>query len=238
MGLLLEEESLISVVIPTLNEEGRIGALLSALAGETVPHEVILVDGGSEDKTVCEAQSAGAVVLSASGGRGAQLVAGAKIAKGDIVLFLHADSRFPEGGLAQIAERFASDPNLKGGNFRLLFDGDDAFSRWLDGFYVWLRSHGFYYGDSGIFVRRDTYDVLGGMRPIALMEDYDFVRRLEAYGPTCCIEEPPLRTSSRRFEGRRPVAIVFGWFLIHGLFHLGVSPERLAKIYNSTRRRR
>ena len=66
----------------------------------------------------------------------------------------------------------------------MLFDGDDPFSRWLDGFYVWLRSHGFYYGDSGIFVRRDVYDTMGGIRPIALMEDYDFVRRLEAHGNT------------------------------------------------------
>tara|TARA_B100000676_G_C17983381_1_gene790415 strand:+ start:60 stop:749 length:690 start_codon:yes stop_codon:yes gene_type:complete len=229
---------LISVIIPTLNEEGRIGALLNALARETVPYEVVLVDGGSEDKTTNEAAAAGAVVLSASGGRGAQLVAGVNAAKGDIILFLHADSRFPEGGLTRISKSMADDERLCGGNFRLLFDGDDPFSRWLDGFYVWLRSPGFYYGDSGIFVRRDVYDTMGGIRPIALMEDYDFVRRLEAHGKTCCIEEPPLRTSSRRFEGRRPAAIVFGWFLIHGLFHLGVSPERLARIYNSTRRRR
>ena len=79
------------------------------------------------------------------------------------------------------------DETLCGGNFRLLFDSDDPFSRWLDGFYVWLRSHGFYYGDSGIFMRRDVYDTMGGTRPIALMEDYDFVRRLEAHGNACCI---------------------------------------------------
>ena len=178
---------MISVIIPTLNEEGRIGALLNALARETVPYEVVLVDGGSEDKTTNEAAAAGAVVLSASGGRGAQLVVGVNAAKGDIILFLHADSRFPEGGLTRISKSMADDERLCGGNFRLLFDGDDPFSRWLDGFYVWLRSHGFYYGDSGIFVRRDVYDTMGGIRPIALMEDYDFVRRLEAHGKTCCI---------------------------------------------------
>ena len=67
------------------------------------------------------------------------------------------------------------------------------------------------------------------------MEDYDFSRRLERSGPTCCIEEPALVTSGRRFEGRRPLAIVAGWLVIHALFHLGVSPERLARLYNSKR---
>jgi hypothetical protein len=74
------------------------------------------------------------------------------------------------------------------------------------------------------------------MRPVALMEDYDFTRRLERYGPTCCIEDPPVVTSSRRFRGRRPVAIVWGWLNIHALYHLGVSPDRLARLYDSQRR--
>ena len=147
---------MISVIIPTLNEEARIGALLKALARETVPNEVILVDNGSEDKTTNGAAAAGAVVLSASGGRGAQVVASVNAARGDIILSLHADSRFPVGGLTRISKSMTKDERLCGGNFRLLFDGDDPFSRWLDGFNVWLRSHGSCYGDSGIFVRRDV----------------------------------------------------------------------------------
>lgn len=97
------------------------------------------------------------------------------------------------------------------------------------------RAHGLYYGDSGIFVRRRVYRALGGMRPIALMEDYDFSRRLERAGPTCCIAEPPLTTSSRRFQRRRPLAIFFGWLAIHLLYHLGFPPERLARLYRSRR---
>ena len=89
---------MISVIIPTLNEEARIGALLKALARETVPYEVILVDGGSEDKTTNEAAAAVAVVLSTSGGRRAQLVASVNAARSDIILFLHADSRFQKAG--------------------------------------------------------------------------------------------------------------------------------------------
>ena len=80
-------------------------------------------------------------------------------------------------------------------------------------------------------------DALGGVRPIAVMEDYDLVRRIKRAGPTVCLAEPPLTTSSRRFEGRRPPAIVLGWVRIHLLYWMGVSPERLALLYDSERRR-
>src|SRR3712207_8591705 len=93
-------------------------------------------------------------------------------------------------------------PEVVGGNYRLVFDGEDGFSRWLAGFYAAIRALGFWYGDSGIFVRRAAYDALGGVRPIAVMEDYDLVRRIRRAGPTACLAEPPLTTSSRRFEGR------------------------------------
>ena len=77
----------------------------------------------------------------------------------------------------------------------------------------------------------------GTIYALSLMEDYDFTRRLERTGTTCCIEDPPLVTSSRRFAGRRPLAIVWGWLKIHALYHLGVSPDRLARLYDSERRR-
>lgn len=228
---------MISVIIPTLNEARGIGALLEALAHEDTAHEVIVADGGSDDGTVTIARRLGASVLSTARGRGQQLVAGAAEARGDVLLFLHVDSVIPAGGLARIAHALVGQTALVGGNFRIHFDGDDNFSRWLDGFYVWIRKHGFYYGDSAIFVRRDVYDRLGGIRPIALMEDYDFVRRMEAAGETCCLRETPLQSSSRRFRGRHPVAIVWGWVVIHLLFHLGVSSAWLAWFYKSTRQR-
>jgi len=226
---------MISIVIPTLNEAGRLPQLLARLAAEPVPREVIVVDGGSHDATVFLARAAGARVLRASPGRGQQLAVGAAAAGGDALLFLHADSRFPPGGLAQIETALALDPDCPGGNFRLLFDGDTPFSRWLTGFYARIRALGLYYGDSGVFVRRRVYDEIGGIRPIEVMEDYDFTRRLERAGRTCCIDDPPLVTSSRRFEGRRPFAIVLGWLEIHALYHLGVSPGLLARRYESQR---
>ncbi len=226
---------MISIVIPALNEAENLPGLLSRLAREPGAHEVVVVDGGSSDDTVAAARSFGARVVCTGQGRGIQLAAGAARARGDILVFLHADSVFPRGGLAAVERALAARPDAPGGNFRLLFDGDDGFSRWLERFYAWIRARGFYYGDSGIFIRRQCLDALGGIRPLALMEDYDLVRRMEKAGPSVCIEEPALVTSSRRFRGRRPAMIVWGWLKIHALFHLGVSPGRLAGLYESRR---
>ncbi len=229
------EHPRISVVIPTLDEATRLPGLLARLSRETPAPEVIVVDGGSGDGTDHLAIEHGVRLVRAAPGRGQQLSAGAAMAGGEILLFLHADTNFPAGGLARVAEALEAAPEILGGNFRLVFDGPSGFSRWLTGFYAWIRARGLYYGDSAIFVRAETYRALGGIRPIALMEDYDFTRRLERAGRTCCIAEPPLTTSSRRFDGRHPAAIVWGWIKIHALYHLGVPPRRLAKSYEAQR---
>jgi rSAM/selenodomain-associated transferase 2 len=231
------EAAVISIVVPTLNEAERLPRLLAGLAAERPVPEIIVVDGGSDDGTDRVARRAGARLIRSAPGRGQQLAAGAAVARGDVLLFLHADCLFPAGGLVRIEQVLSRSPELIGGNFRLLFDGDTGFSRWLTGFYARIRARGLYYGDSAVFVRAECYRAIGGFRPIELMEDYDFNRRLERAGPTCCIDRPPLVTSSRRFAGRRPVAIVYGWLKIHALYHLGVSPRRLAALYDSSRRR-
>ncbi len=226
---------MISVIIPALDEAEHLPRLFADLRAGDAAAEVIVVDGGSTDGTRRIAREAGASVIRAERGRGRQIAAGAALARGEILLFLHADSRFPPGGLARIAEALAARPDAVGGNFRLDFDGGTGFDAWLERFYAWIRRRGFYYGDSGVFVRRAVHDRIGGVRAIALMEDYDFVRRLERAGPTLCIDDPPLVTSSRRFAGRSPVRIVFGWLKIHALVHLGVSPDYLARIYDSAK---
>jgi rSAM/selenodomain-associated transferase 2 len=224
--------SVISIIIPTHNEMPQLATLLQALAGEVTSHEVIVADGGSEDDTRACANAFGARLVRSRRGRGLQLQLGAEVARGDTLLFLHADSQWPSGALAAIEMAFATSSDVIGGNFQLIFDGDTRFSRWLTRFYARIRRHGFYYGDSGIFVPRTVYDKLGGIGRLALMEDYDFVRRLERFGRTTCISTHLLVTSSRRFAGRHPVAIVFGWLKIHALFHLGVPTASLARIYD------
>lgn len=226
---------MISVIIPTLNEAENLEPLLDALLAETVMAEIIVVDGGSTDGTPQVALSNGVHFIPTGPGRGQQLLTGTEAATGDVILFLHADCQFPTGGFERIERMLSDNPEIVGGNHRLHFDGDDNFNRWLDGFYAWMRSHGVYYGDSGIFIRRTALEAIGGIRPLALMEDFDLVRRLERCGETICIAEPPLITSSRRFENRHPAAIVWGWLKIHALYYLGVPPQRLAKLYNSDR---
>jgi rSAM/selenodomain-associated transferase 2 len=243
----------ISIIIPVLDERENLEHLIPALAAtngpadfsadvsadhpaENLALEIIVVDGASRDGSAETARALGARVLTTAKGRGNQLRAGADAAQGEILWFLHADCRPAAGAVGAIAAALGERPELVGGNFRLLFDGGMRFDRWLTGFYAWFRGFGLYYGDSGIFVRRGAYRECGGFRPIALMEDYDFTRRLERLGATVCINDPPLLTSSRRFRGRSAVAIVYGWLRIHALYHLGVRPERLARMYDSARK--
>jgi rSAM/selenodomain-associated transferase 2 len=223
----------VSVVIPTLDEADRLASLIAALRHEPELREIIIADGGSGDGTPSLARALGAASVTSERGRGVQLRSGAARATGEILLFLHADSVFPSGGLAAICAGLDRDLRIPGGNFLTVFDGDSRFARWLTGFYAWLRRFALYYGDSGIFVRRAVYERIGGFKAIPLMEDYDFVRRLERAGPTIRIDDPPLVTSSRKFAGRRPVAIFCGWSVVHVLYWLGVSPKRLARIYYS-----
>ncbi len=205
--------------------------MLEAIRQQGADCEVIVVDGGSEDRTLEIAHDHRVRTLVCSPGRGNGICIGAEEARGEVLFFLHADSTLLPGALDRIDEVLVTDAKVNGGNFRLVFDGNTRFSRWLTRFYAWIRSLGFYYGDSGIFVRRSVYEALGGFRPIPLMEDLDFVRRLERFRRTCCIKDPPLITSSRRFEGRRPLEIFYGWVRLQVLFWLGASPDRLAKIY-------
>ena len=218
-----------SIVIPTLNEEVALPDTLRAVSQLQGDFEVIVSDGGSVDGTVAIARSFGVLVVPSERGRGQQQIAGANHAIGDVFWFLHADS-IPASDSLRTMERALGDEGLVGGNFTLRFDGESQAARNLTLAYPYFRWLGLCFGDSGIFVRRCTYEAMGGFRPYPLFEDVDFARRVKRFGKF--VRLPcTLTTSSRRFEGRSFTRIFAHWTLLQCLYWLGVSPVRLAKFY-------
>lgn len=230
----MTSDQTVSVIIPTWNEADLItSAVTCALA---LAEEVWVVDGGSDDATLDRAKAAGARTLTSEKGRGIQLHQGARQAQGDILLFLHADVRLPPDARHAIQSAL-SDPAVIGGNFMIRFYPLSRFARVLAWANDWRRrlSHR-YYGDSGIFVRREVYHRLGGFEPIPLMEDYNFSRCLEQNGQTVYLRNPHVIASTRRFQDRWPETVA-RWVGIQLLHWLGVSPWRLAGAYPDVRSR-
>ncbi|MCA1575804.1 MAG: TIGR04283 family arsenosugar biosynthesis glycosyltransferase [Acidobacteria bacterium] len=223
-------QTLLSVIIPTLNEEKVIGRTLQALSGESFTStEVIVADGGSSDATTRIAERFGARVLSCERGRGQQLHSGAQHATGDTLLFVHADTRCPPQTPDLLAKAL-SDPAIIGGNFAIRFDGETRAARFMTWFYPQLGKIGLCYGDSGIFVRAAIYHELGGFKPIPLFEDVEFVQRLRKRGRMVHIPVAVV-TSSRRFEERDFVWTFARWSILQALYWLGVSPRVLSQFY-------
>jgi len=171
----------LSVIVPTLDAAASLPATLAVLA-EACPllREVIVADGGSRDRTVAIAEAAGARVVMAPRGRGAQLAAGAAVAEGTWLCFLHADTR-PEAGWAAVVARFISDARNRERAGYLAYRLDDASApaRRLERIVAWRsRVLGLPYGDQGLILARDLYRALGGFPPLVVMEDVAFVRRI------------------------------------------------------------
>jgi rSAM/selenodomain-associated transferase 2 len=222
----------LSIVIPAWNEARLIADAVQGAA--RIADEVIVVDGGSEDGTAQLAGAAGARVLAAPKGRGAQLHAGARAARGEVLLFLHADVRLPPAARTAILERLA-DPQVIGGNFLIEFLPASWFTHLLAPLNDLRRAiTRRYYGDSGIFVRRTAYHALGGFRPYPLMEDYDFSSRMERAGRCAYIREIRVMASARRFQGRE-LRTLFCWMSLQLLYWLGVPPHRLYRAYPDVR---
>ncbi len=223
----------ISIIIPALNEAQSIGETLDAAARVRGEVEVIVVDGGSADRTAEVARERGARVVTSARGRGVQMHAGALHARGDVLWFLHADTLAPADALRCI-ERALGDPRAVGGNFRIRFDGASGAARFLTWLYPRLRLLGLAYGDSGFFVRRAAYERAGGFKPLPVFEDLDLLRALWRQGRFVQAESYVV-TSSRRFEGRSFALTFARWSLLQGLYWLGVSPHTLARLYAPVR---
>ncbi len=217
---------MISVVIPSLNEQASIrAAVASAAAGAT---EVIVVDGGSTDDTVAEARAAGGRVVVGPRGRAAQLAAGAARAAGEWVVFLHADT-WLESGWADALRRL--DADVVGGAFRFTLNSSRGRYRVVEAA-VRLRCALLKrpYGDQGLFVRRAALGAVSAFDDVPILEDVDLVRRLRREGRLAFL---PVRavTSARRWEelGFWRATLV-NWYVMM-LDALGAPRERLARIY-------
>ena len=223
---------MLSVVIPTLNAAAALPATLAALAeaGDWVG-EVIVSDGGSADGTAATARAAGCRIVESARGRGAQLCNGAAAARGDWLLFLHADTRL-EAGWAAAVRRFCAAPGNAGraAYFRFALADPAAAARRLEAIVDWrCRSFGLPYGDQGLLIRAATYRALGGFASLPLMEDVDFVRRL---GRERLVALPVRAvTSAARYQRGGYWARPLRNLCCLGLYLAGVAPARLVKLY-------
>jgi len=219
----------VSVIIPTLDEAERIGALIESLRMQGF-EEIIVSDGASNDDTAAIATSAGAIVVAAPRGRGKQLQRGAAAASCDNLFFLHADSMPPPNARALIALSLAT-PGVIAGCFRLVFDRRHP----LLNFYAWMSriNHDlFTFGDQGFFIGRAAFERIGGYSDAPIFEDADIVRRARRAGRFIKHGEP-MTTAARRFLRSGIVRRQLGNTGLVALYRLGVSPERLARWYRS-----
>lgn len=228
----------ISVIIPTFNEELSIAKTLDALARLVNVDEIIIVDGGSDDRTIEIAEGYNKIkklqiINFGEANRGKQLHEGTKHASGEIFWFLHADTR-PVLGCARQIKAFMRYEEIVGGNFEVVFDGKSRWARFLTKLYPQLRATGLIYGDSAIFARRSTYEKIRGYKPLPLFEDVDFYKRLQKKGQFKHINLP-VTTSSRRFENRSFIWTFAKWSVFQGLYWLGLPPRVLAKGYKQIR---
>ncbi len=220
----------ISIVVPILNEEEELPGLLESLRPLGSAVEVVFVDGGSPDRSPTILRGAGYRLIECAAGRARQMNVGAQRAGGDVLVFLHADTRLSPSGLEALRAAM-SDPRIVGGRFDIAYDTTDWPYPWIARLGN-LRSRftGIFTGDQTIFVRREAFEAAGGFPEIPLMEDVEFSRQLKRLGRVACLHTPVVGSTRKwRREGVwRTVALMW---VVRALYALGASSERLHRLY-------
>jgi rSAM/selenodomain-associated transferase 2 len=220
----------LSIVVPALDEAAGITAALQALQPlRARGAELIVVDGGSRDGTPALAAPLADAVLAAPRGRALQMNAGAAHARGEVLLFLHADTALPAQADTLVHRAVAA--GREWGRFDVRIAGRHPMLRVV----AWLmnlrsRATGIATGDQAIFVTRARFDRLGGYAPMPLMEDIELTRRLRRTGRPACLL-PPVITSGRRWESRGVWRTIFLMWRLRWRYWRGESPARLAEAY-------
>lgn len=224
-----------SVIIPVLNEQKGLPTCLGKLhtQADAYRSEIIVVDGDPKGGTLDVVQDPDVIKICSRPGRALQMNAGADIAKGTILIFLHADTQLPDRAFLSI-EQALIDPIFVGGAFDLAIESERVFLKWI-GRQASLRSRisRIPYGDQAIFLRKSFFDLIGRYKPLPIMEDVDLMRRIKKNGGRIMILQDKVRTSPRRWETEGPVYTTFRNQCLLTLFNLGVSPKKLARFYKS-----
>lgn len=221
----------VSIIMPTLNEaEGIVLTLQSLQLFRSEGHELIVVDAGSDDNTVALAKPLADQVISSERGRAMQMNAGAKLARGDILLFIHADTTLPENAMTLMCEGLQQTGKCWG-RFDLRLSGRQLLLRIVERL-INLRSRltGIASGDQAIFIRRGRFLVIDGFPEIPLMEDISISRTLKFYSDPLCLKQPVL-TSSRRWEQHGIIRTILLMWRLRLSYYLGADPAALAQKY-------
>jgi rSAM/selenodomain-associated transferase 2 len=217
----------LSIIVPMLNEEAGIGATLSGL--RELGAEIIAVDGGSSDKSVEIAQALADQVVHATRGRARQMNAGAAVAQGEVLLFLHADTRLPPAVDRLIFEAIAGGADW--GRFDVRISGD---SIWFPVIAAFMnqrsRLTGIATGDQAIFVKRSAFEQVGGFPDLPLMEDIVISQRLKQLSHPACLHAK-VTTAGRRWEKHGVLRTILTMWWLRLRFFFGADPKQLAIEY-------
>jgi len=221
----------ISVIIPAYNEESCLAHCIESVRSQNHPAEIIVTDGGSEDSTRTMARNLSVKVIEiGERNLGKQLNRAAAIAKGEILLFLHADSLLTSGIFEQI-EASLNQKEYIGGAFRMKLTGKRGFYRFLEACGdLYCRLTKTYFGDRGIFIRTSAFKQLGGFEEFPIMTDVEFSRRMAGIGKTTFLPGP-LITSSRKFDDEGILQVLYKIFWALLAYRLGYPPEKIREKY-------